>query len=47
MKNWLILIAIIVGIILILPFVLLILSAIVQIIWGLWIDAWKVLSIAW
>ena len=47
MKNLLILMAIIVGIILLLPFVLLILSAVVQIIWGLWIDAWKVLSIAW
>ena len=47
MKNLIILIAIIAVIILLLPFVLLILSAIVQIAYGLWIDAWKVLAEAW
>ena len=47
MKELFILIAIIIGIIILLPFVLLILSAIVQIIAGLWVDAWKLLAAAW
>ena len=47
MKELFILLAIIIGIIVALPFVLLILSAIIQLICGLWIDAWKVLATAW
>lgn len=47
MKELFILLAIIIGIIVALPFVLLILSAIIQLIWNLWIDAWKLLITAW
>ncbi len=47
MKELFILSAIIAVIIVALPFVLLILSAIIQLIYGLWIDAWKVLATVW
>lgn len=44
MKELFILLAIIAVIILFLPFVLIILSGIVQLVYGLWINAWKLLA---